>query len=192
MLLASQRFLPFVRMLVLVKAAMVKRKAKVEVNVGDIFQIPIDDARVGYGQVVLEPEKHVLFICLFAATTAPQALPIIADIVQSDILLAGNTFGALFRHGQWKIIGNIKSNLSAIALPVYKYGMGVTAVVETLDRSRRRRATPYEESTLPFRGYCAPIRFELALKSMAGIGEWIPSFDKLKYDVLKASSRVVP
>src|SRR5438105_15772764 len=97
---------------------------KATVKVGDVFQIPIDDARVGYGQVVLKPENPVLFICVFAATTMRNVSPNFNDIVCSDILLAGSTFDALFKHGRWTIVGNVKSNLSSIALPVYKSGMG--------------------------------------------------------------------
>lgn len=167
------------------------RKAKVEVNVGDVFQIPIDDARVGYGQVVLKPEKPILFICVFAMTTPPGASPDTSDIVRSDILLAGSTFDALINNGQWKIVGNATSNLSSIALPVYKSGIGDDVIVETLDRSRSRKASKQEESSLPFRTYTAPIGFEMALKAIGGIGEWLPLFDKLKYETLKLSSSVV-
>lgn len=167
------------------------RNAKVEVNIGDVFQIPIDDARVGYGQVVLKPEDPVYFVCVFAAMTPPGVSPDVGEIIHSDILLAGSTFDALFRNGHWVIVGNITSNLPSIALPVYKYGMGDDAVVETLDRSRRRRATQREEQSLPFRKYRAPIGFELALKAIAGVGEWLPTYDGLKYDVLKQSSQII-
>jgi hypothetical protein len=167
------------------------RKSKIEVNVGDVFQPPIDGVRTGYGQVVLKPEKPILFICLFAVTTAPGELPKLDEIVRSDILLAGSTFDALFNHGRWKIVGNVTWNLSSIALPVYQSGMGDSAIVETLDRSRRRRANKQEESILPFRTYTAPIGFELALKAIGGIGEWLPPYNDMKYDVLKASSRTI-
>lgn len=169
----------------------VAKKAKIEVNVGDVFQIPIDDARIGYGQVVLKPENPILFICVFAATTPPGTSPDLNEIVRSDILLAGSTFDALLNNGRWRIVGNVMSNLSSIALPVYKSGMGAEAIVETLDRSRRRRASKQEESLLPFRTYTAPIGFELALKAIGGIGEWLPPYDDMKYDALKASSDVV-
>jgi hypothetical protein len=33
--------------------------------------------------------------------------------------------------------------------------------------------------------------FELALKAIAGVGEWVADYDDLKYDNLKASSEVV-
>ena len=41
----------------------------IRVKLGDIFQIPLDATRFGYGQVVAQPEKKVLFICVFAAVT---------------------------------------------------------------------------------------------------------------------------
>lgn len=164
---------------------------KVKVNVGDIFQIPIDSARVGYGQVVFIPEKKVLFVCVYAETTRPDETPNIRQIVQSDVLLAGNTFDGKIWNGDWPIVGNIMENLPSIALPTYKYGMGDEAVVETLDRTRRRRATPEEEQSLPFRAYTAPIRFELALKAIGGVGEWRDDFDSLSYEQLRKSSEVI-
>ncbi len=142
--------------------------------------------------VVLKPEKPVLFICVFTATTAPGVSPDLDEIVRSDILLAGSTFDALFNHGRWTIVGNVTSNLPSIALPVYRYGMGDTReCVETLDRSRHRRATKEEERSLPFRTYSAPILFEDALKAIAGVGEWLPDYNDMKYDALKASSEVI-
>ena len=165
--------------------------AKVKITVGDVFQIPIDSARVGYGQVVLRPEKNVLFICVFAATTRPDEAPDIHQIVQSDVLLAGNTFDAKFNHGHWRIVGNTTENLANIALPTYKSGMGNEAIVETLDRTRHRRATPEEERSLPFRTYTSPAGFEQALKAIGGVGEWLGVYDELKYDELCKSSEVI-
>lgn len=166
-----------------------KMAKKVKAKIGDVFQIPIDDARVGYGQVVLFPEKSSLFICVFAATTPPGVEPDLNEIVRSDILLAGSTYDGKLWHGHWPIVGNVTTNLPSIALPVYKSGMGATAIVETLDNSRRRPATKQEEEFLPFRHYAAPGVFEDALKAIAGLGEW--RYDKLSYEILKASSEVV-
>jgi len=165
--------------------------SKVKVQVGDVFQIPIDNSRVGYGQVVARPEKNVLFICVFAATTAADLIPDLAEIVRSEILLAGNTFDAKFNHGHWSIVGNMTSNLVEIPLPHYKSGMAESVIVETLDRSRRRAATKEEEELLPFRTYSAPVGFELAIKAIAGNGVWLPDYDDLKYDKLKISSTIV-
>lgn len=168
-----------------------KMAKKIKAKIGDVFQIPIDDARVGYGQVVLFPEKSSLFICVFAATTPPGVEPDLNGIVQSDILLAGSTYDGKLWHGHWPIVGNVTTNLPSIALPVYKSGMGATAIVETLDNSRRRPATQEEERVLPLRTYTSPIGFEWALKAIAGIGDWQLEFDALKYDTLKSSSKVV-
>ena len=165
--------------------------AKVKTKVGDIFQIPIDSNRVGYGQVVLLPEANVLFICVFAATTRPDETPDLCEIVHSDILLAGNTFDAKFNHGHWHIVGNVTDNLPSIELPIYKYGRGSETMVETVDRSRCRRATKAEEYSLPFRTYTAPVGFELAIKAIGGVGEWLEDFNDLKYDQLRKSSNVV-
>lgn len=167
------------------------RKLKIEMNVGDVFAIPIDDARVGYGQIVLKPEKPVLFICVFAMTSPPGSSPDLNEVVRSDILLMGSTFDALLQNGQWKIVGSIVENLSSIALPVYKSGMGDETIVETVDRSRSRKANRQEEASLPFRTYTAPIGFELALKAIGGVGEWLPLFDKMNYETLKPSSQVI-
>jgi hypothetical protein len=167
---------------------------KVKIGVGDVFQIPIDSTRMGYGQVVLRPEKNVksvLFICVYAATTGPDEAPNISQIVRSGILLAGNTFDAKLHNGDWPIVGNLSENLPSIALPNFKSGMGDEAVVETLDRRRRRRATPEEERFLPFRSFTSPIGFELALKAIGGRGEWRDEFNSLNYEELRKSSEVI-
>jgi len=167
---------------------------KVEINVGDVFQIPIDSARVGYGQVVLRPEKNVkgvLFICVYAETTRPDEAPDIRQIVQSDILLAGNAFDAKLNHRHWPIVGNTTENLASVALPNYKYAQGDDVVVENLDRTRRRPATVEEAHALPLRTYSSPAVFELALKAIGGVGEWRSEFDDLKYDELRKSSDVI-
>lgn len=167
---------------------------KAKISVGDVFQITIDSARVGYGQVVLRPEKNVkgvLFICVYAETTRPGEIPSIRQIVQSDILLAGNTFDAKLNHRHWPIVGNITDNLPSIALPHYKCAQSDAVVVENLERTRRRQATAAEANELPLRTYTSPAVFELALKAIGGVGEWRDEFDDLKYDELRKSSEVV-
>lgn len=165
---------------------------RVKARVGDIFQIPIDDTRVGYGQVVMQPDKSSLFICIYSIRTRPGEQPDLDAVVQSEILLAGNTFDARIWHGYWPVVGNIEPNMATIALPNYKEGLPGRANVENLDRTRRRPATKEEEQILPFRSYVAPIRFEKALKALAGIGEWRPEHEDLKYErVLRCSSVIV-
>jgi hypothetical protein len=164
---------------------------KVKITVGDVFQVPIDSERVGFGQVVALPEKNVLFICIFSAMTHPNETPDLRQIVHSDILLAGNTFDAKFNHGHWRIVGNVTDNLTSIDLPVYKYGKGAETMVEALDRSKSRRATEAEEELVPFRTYTAPIGFELALKAISGVGVWSDDFYDLKYDPLRKSSQLM-
>jgi hypothetical protein len=155
---------------------------RVKPKVGDIFQVPLDTVRFGYGQVVALPEKNVLFICLFAATTERSVQPDLQAIVRSAILLAGNTFDAKLWHGHWPVVGNMTPDLAAIVLPNYKEGPPGQAFVENLDLTRRRRATPQEEAILPFRSYVAPVRYEKALQALAGIGEWRPEYEDLRYE----------
>ena len=168
--------------------------ARVQINPGDVFQIPIDSERVGYGQVVLRPEQNVrsvLFVCVYAQTTRPHESPNVQQIILSDILLAGLTFDAKLHNGDWPIVGSVTENLPNIALPNYKYRMSEKAVVETLDRRRRRWATPEEEKSLPFRTYASPMVFELALKAISGVGQWRDDFNNLKYEELRKSESIV-
>ncbi len=164
---------------------------KVKAKVGDVFQIPIDDTRVGYGQVVVQPEKNVLFVCVFSATTRPDEHPDPEVVLRSEILLAGNTFDAKIWHGHWPVVGNTPPNMDAIALPNYKEGLPGQAFVESLDLKRRRRATIEEERLLSFRGYVAPVRFENALKALFGIGEWLADYEDLKYQRVRESSSIM-
>jgi len=164
---------------------------KIKAKVGDIFQMPIDDTRVGYGQVVVQPERKVLFVCAFAATTRPGEQPDLNVILRSEILLAGNTFDAKIWHGHWPVVGNLPPNMGTIVLPNYKEGLPGQALVESLDRTRRRRATIDEERLLPFRLYVAPVGFEKALKALFGIGEWLADDEDLRYDRVRQSGLIV-
>lgn len=163
---------------------------KVRAKVGDIFQIPLDDTRVGYGQVVVQPEKNVLFVCAFVATTRPDEQPDLETILRSEILLAGNTFDAKIWHGHWTVVGNVPPDMKAIALPKYKEGLPGQAFIESLDLKQRRRATTEEERLLPFREYVAPIRFENALKALFGIGDWLAMYEDLKYARVRQGSSI--
>ncbi len=164
---------------------------EVKAKVGDIFQIPLDSSRVGYGQVLAQPEKNVLFICLFSTKTERGIQPDLLSIIRSEILLAGNTFDAKIWHGHWPVVGNIMPDLENIALPNYKEGPPGQAFVENLNLTRKRAATKQEEDVLLFRSYVAPVRYEKALKALAGVGEWRSEYDELRYEHTLRSSKVV-
>ncbi len=162
---------------------------KVRASIGDVFQIPIDDARVGYGQVIAQPLKGVLYICAFRMTTMRDEQPYLDAILGSEVLLAGNTFDAKIWHGHWPVVGNVEPK--AIALPNYKEGAPGQALVESFDQKRRRRATAEEERLLPYRSYSAPMVIQDALKAALGIGEWLPNYEDLKYERVRQAASVL-
>jgi hypothetical protein len=163
---------------------------RTKAKLGDVFQIPLDGARVGYGQVVAQPQKDVLFVCLFAAVSKTEEQPNLQTILRSEILLAGNTFDGKIWHGHWPVVGNVPPS-SAIALPKYREGLPGHAFVESFDMTKRRVATIEEESVLPFRTFVAPIRLENALKALLGTGEWLEEYDHMRYELVQRSSKVV-
>lgn len=133
----------------------------------------------------------MLFICVFAAVTERGEQPNLDAVTHSEILLAGNTFDAKIWHGHWPVVGNRLPDMRNIALPNYKEGLPGQCFAESLDLTRRRPATAEEEKILPFRSYVAPVRFEKARKALAGVGEWSPDYDELKYEHARRSSAVV-
>ena len=163
-------------------------------RVGDIFQIPIDENRVGFGQIMARklgpnPDLMVVFERVSQPSIAPSPTEL-SKIVESSILFIANTFDVLIRNGRWKNCGNLEPNLKRVPLPCYKLGSGhFGVVVESYDRKRRRRATKAEIAMLDYRNSIGPIRLEKALQAKHGVIPWKASFEKLTFDHIKLQSQ---
>ena len=87
-----------------------------KLKIGDIFTIPINDDKTGFGQIIKIPNKSNFIIVVFKQVYSGKDWPGLDEIIQDDILFLGYTMDALLYHKYWQIIGNKSSNLDSIIL----------------------------------------------------------------------------
>jgi hypothetical protein len=156
--------------------------AKPRAKRGDVFSIPIDDRRVGYGQVVLKNHSSFpIYIVVFGTAYDRNQEVSLNEIVADGIALVGASMDARIYHGMWKIIGNIEPDRSRIPRPNFKVYIGGSDFVENFDGNRLREATPEDVRHYDNRWSRAPMGFESAIKAIHGVGIWESNFDKLTF-----------
>lgn len=162
---------------------------KINASKGDVFLIPLDESRVGLGQVadVLPSE---LCLVAFAGSWPTHSLPIANDVIAREPRFATLSFDAKIWNGDWRIIGNTVENLSSIRSPLFKVRVSGCVLIEKHDGSKSRLASADEAEFLRYRSTVAPIRLENAVKADHGIADWNPAFDKLLYSFAKDSSEL--
>ncbi len=165
-------------------------------TIGDIFQIPIDENRVGYGQIMARklgpnPDLVVVFDYISQASIVPTQKELL-KIVETPILFIANTFDVLIENGRWKTIGNLKPNLERVPLPCYKMGSGHfgSVMVESYDGKKRRKAKKDEVAILDNRNSVSAMRVENVLKAKHGIVPWKPKYEQLMFERNKRQSEI--
>lgn len=158
-------------------------------KVGDVFLVPIDQARFGIGQIAGDWQGELYIIIYDAVCNIGDVDP---NIVKSkQPLFAALSLDAKIYNGDWPIIGNIIENLKLIPQPVFKINQGKRIFLETRDRSISRPASNSEIEMLRLRTIVAPIRLENALKAHNGVGDWIPRYDDLRVEYAFKSSQLI-
>lgn len=167
---------------------MAKKQTKAT-QIGDLFQIAIDDKLVAYGHVVAKCEPVYYMIAYDLLLFADQS-PQIHNILRAPILFLGNFFDVLISTGRWKVVGKESPDLSRIPFPSYKVKIGDYFYVESWNGNRRRLVTAEEESLLDFRDNWGPMYLESALKAYYGHESWLDEFDKLTLPYVELRSRI--
>jgi hypothetical protein len=151
------------------------RKRSVRIRAGDIFEIPAPDGRRGYGQVIVG--GTVFYVVIFRELYHDP--PDLDQLLKGELLLVGWTLDALIYHGKWKIVGN-RSPISA-RVPFPSYIVRVKGVPHVRDFSgdTYRLATTEDWELLENKTTVAPIRYQNALLSHHGFGEWRSDYEAL-------------
>lgn len=171
---------------------MTRRRLKLQV--GDVFSVPIDDSRVGYGQIVETwgQSGGQFYFAVFDGVYPRDQEPDIEAVLSSPVLLLALSMDALLVHGHWQVCGNARVNRDRIPWPAYKEGVSPPGTFDVVDASgeRRRRATEDEAMRLPFRTVVAPIRVEKAFRALSGTEDWDDVYESLQPvdDALSASA----
>jgi Immunity protein 26 len=153
---------------------------RMRLSVGDVFQLPLDLSRVGYGQIVGVYYRTAYYFAIFEQPHEYGEQPELAKIVRGRIALFALSLDALLYHGGWEIVGN--TSAPEIDWPTYKEAVAPD-VFETFDHtgSIRRPATSEEVESLRYRAVVAPIRLQNAFRALHGAAEWNEAYDELRY-----------
>lgn len=159
-----------------------------DASVGDVFLIPLDEERFGLGQVAGDWQNE-LYIVVYDKVVPHGASAL--EIDGTQLLFAALTLDAKFHHGDWRIVGNRRDNLSQLPQPWYKVRISGVPYVEARDRSVIRPATADEASLLRNRTVSSPAVIEGALKALHGLEDWLPPYDKLRVDYAVQSANLI-
>ena len=122
-------------------------------QVGSVFTIPLDDARVGVGQLVAAyNQPHYFYVGVFRPAYDRNSVPPPASAAVKPLALLALTMDVKITHGDWEVIGTADV-AAGTPLPAYKEAVGTFDHIDVVDFSgtMRRRATDLEASWLPNR-----------------------------------------
>jgi hypothetical protein len=115
-----------------------------ELKVGDLFSFPIDDERVGFGQIMApwgESGGHFYF-GIFDGIYPLRDSPDLDAVVANPLALLALSLDALLVHGHWEIVGHRQLDEGRVPWPAYKEGVSPPGTFDVVDYTgqRRRRA----------------------------------------------------
>jgi len=145
---------------------MARRRAKA----GDVFQVPVDDDHVAYGQV-LSTEEFVHLVVFDGLHDAGEEHDLDA-VVGAPVILYAWTRDDLFRDGTWTVVGRRE--------PTAKPPIEFIEMADEPDEFQAvdwagnvlRRASPDEVENAPFRSINSPESVQEAVEAWHGIRPW--------------------
>jgi hypothetical protein len=155
------------------------RRKRVNLRVGDLFEIPLPDGKFGYGIVVRQGGLSgggTPYIAIFRL--AYDQRPSVAEITSDGVALQGWTTDALIYHDRWKVIER-DAPVPAIQFPNFKVESEGKFYVVDVEGDFIDLATPRELELLNHQFSSTAGIFQDAFEALHGFGEWKSHFDKL-------------
>ena len=153
-----------------------------EPEVGDVFTIPIDENRVGFGQVILDFEyEHHYYFRVFGEAYPRDECPSAADAVNGKLEFLALSMDALLYHERWKVVGRAPVPSESLPWPAYKEenAPGVFVLVDHTAQ-RRKSVEPVHAERFPYLTVHAPIILQNALRAVHGVHEHLLAYDELR------------
>lgn len=161
------------------------------VSIGDVFEIPLDERRKVYGQVVGKYRNDAYYLAVFDRVLDREQSPPLELAVDAPLSLLALSFDAKLAAGHWPIVGRADV-ADDMPLPAYKEAVGSPDNIQVVDYSgtRRRPATADEARALPNRTLVAPIRLEKALRALQELEPWRSDYEALLPNEALTTSRL--
>lgn len=166
--------------------------SRLKLTTGDVFAVPIDDARVGVGQLVATYGKDAYYFAIFDATAPDPGSIDLEQALQQRVVFLALSLDAKFAAGHWSIVGR-RPVREGMPLPAFKEVVGGAGRVDVVDYSgnRRRPADAAEAELLPNRKVVAPVRLEkAALRAKHGLEPWTEAYSDLAPNESATSDRL--
>lgn len=162
-----------------------------KLNVGDVFSVPIDDSRVGVGQVVATFGKSAEYLAIFDTVASDPGSIDIDRALQSRVMFLALSNDAKLYAGHWTLVGT-RPVAEDMPLPAWREVFTVERRVDVVDYSgqRRRPAQESEADLLPDRTFVAPARLEKALRAKHGLEPWQEHYTELAPDDTRTTARL--
>jgi hypothetical protein len=164
---------------------------KTRLTVGDVFQIPVDDARFGYGQAVGKYGEDAYYLAVFDGLFDSFNRDDPCAVAQGPVVFLALSFDAKVAVGDWTIRGHC-AVATEMPLPAYREMVGGPDRIDVVDFSgtRRRLARQHELQGLPNRLLVAPVRLEMALKARYGLEPWLDVYTALEPSSIATTARL--
>lgn len=154
--------------------------SRLKLKTGDVFAVPIDEARVGVGQIVATYGKDAYYFAIFDVTASDLGSIDLEQAPQQRVVFLALSLDAKLAAGHWSIVGH-RPVREGMPLPAFKETVGSPDRIDVVDYSgeRRRPAQAAEAELLSNRKVVAPVRLEKALRAKHGLEPWTEAYSDL-------------
>jgi hypothetical protein len=156
-----------------------KRRKRIKLDEGDIFEMPLPDGRFGYGIILRRGTLTgggTPYIAIYHAVHSER--PSASDIVRGEIALAGWTTDALVYHGEWTVVAD-SVQLPSVPYPNFKVNVEGKMYVTDVDGKLLDEATASERELLDYQFSRTAICYQDAFEALNGFREWEVNYEKL-------------
>ena len=154
--------------------------SRLKLKTGDVFAVPIDEARVGVGQIVATYGEDAYYFAIFDVTASDLGSIDLEQAPQQRVVFLALSLDAKLAAGHWSIVGH-RPVREGMPLPAFKETVGSPDRIDVVDYSgeRRRPAQAAEVELLSNRKVVAPVRLEKALRAKHGLEPWTEAYSDL-------------
>lgn len=154
--------------------------SRLKLKTGDVFAVPIDEARVGVGQIVATYGEDAYYFAIFDVTASDLGSIDLEQAPQQRVVFLALSLDAKLAAGHWSIVGH-RPVREGMPLPAFKETVGSPDRIDVVDYSgeRRRPAQAAEAELLSNRKVVAPVRLEKALRAKHGLEPWTEAYSDL-------------